>query len=126
MAAFLQVFTTLADRRDAVRLATEVVRLRLAACGQVLGPMTSSYWWRGRQQRSREWLCLLKTSRRRYPQLEATIRRLHPYETPEIVTVAVVAGSDDYLRWLADSLHPRRGRSSPGWKPANAGRRLPR
>ena len=32
---------------------------------------------------------------------EAAIRELHPYELPEIISVPVGRGHDDYLQWVA-------------------------
>ena len=53
---------------------------------------------------SQEWYCQLKTSADRLPDLIAWIRRLHPYDVPEIVAVPIVAGDPDYLRWIEDSV----------------------
>ena len=76
----------------------------LAACAQVSGPIASTYRWQGRVETSQEWQCHLKTSADRLPDLLAWIRRLHPYDIPEIVAVPIVAGDPDYLRWIADSV----------------------
>jgi periplasmic divalent cation tolerance protein len=45
---------------------------------------------------------LIKTRAARYPEVEAAIRELHPYELPEIVAVPAVRGLDEYLQWVAD------------------------
>lgn len=100
MEEYLQVFTTLEKREDAARIAKEVVEKRLAACAQVIGPITSSYWWEGRVETAEEWLCLMKTGKSLYPRLEKALKGVHPYEVPEIVAVPIVAGNADYLSWL--------------------------
>ncbi|MFO7637749.1 MAG: divalent-cation tolerance protein CutA [bacterium] len=105
-ATYLQVFTTLPGARAAHRLARELVCSRLAACAQVVGPVRSAYRWQGRVEEAREWLCLLKTSRRRFPALARAIRAAHPYEVPEIIALPIAAGSRTYLAWLDDSLRP--------------------
>jgi periplasmic divalent cation tolerance protein len=97
----LQVQTTVAREEDARIVVNALVAERLAACGQVLGPIESVYWWRGTVQAQREWLVLLKTTAARYPGLESRLRTIHPYEEPEIVAVPVVAGSAGYLAWVA-------------------------
>ncbi|MFO7674751.1 MAG: divalent-cation tolerance protein CutA [bacterium] len=107
----LVVFTTFPDVEAAERLARRLVSSRLAACVQVLGPVSSNYRWKGRVERSREWLCLAKTSRLGYPALERAILQDHPYDTPEVVAVPIVAGSDAYLGWLAAALEPRPARA---------------
>ena len=100
MADVLQVTTTTATRAEADALAQALVEGRHAACVQVVGPITSRYWWEGKVEVSEEWLCLAKTTSDRYPALEAAIRQLHSYDEPEIVAVPVVAGSPSYLEWV--------------------------
>ena len=104
---FLQVVTTVETREDADRIARLLVEEGLAACVQVLGPIESTYRWKGRIERAGEMLCLIKTSQRLYPDLERAIRAAHRYETPEIVALAIVRGSSDYLSWLRESLGRR-------------------
>ena len=100
MSEFLQVFTTIDNEAAARRIADVLVEKRLAACVQVVGPITSVYRWQGKVETATEWLCLIKTTREMYDGLEASIRALHSYEVPEIVAVPIVAGSRDYLDWL--------------------------
>lgn len=104
MDEFIQVITTTDDRAAAQRIARGLVEARLAGCVQISGPITSIYRWQGAVEEAAEWLCLIKTTRAHYAEVEATIRCLHSYETPEILAVPVVAGSDAYLTWLASSL----------------------
>ncbi|HAS82485.1 MAG TPA: hypothetical protein DCS43_07395 [Verrucomicrobia bacterium] len=42
----------------------------------------------------------IKTSTERYPEVEALIRKIHPYECPEIICLPIIAGLPDYLAWL--------------------------
>jgi periplasmic divalent cation tolerance protein len=100
MAGTIQVFTTTASREDAERIGQAVVDQRLAACVQLVGPITSIYRWQGAIETSQEWLCLIKSRQDLYADLEAAIRRLHPYEVPEILAMPVLAGNPSYLAWL--------------------------
>ncbi len=104
MTAFLQIFTTVDDEAKARELAGALVETRLAACAQVLGPMHSTYWWQGQVERAQEWLILFKSRADLYPELEARLRELHPYDTPEILAVPVAAGLEAYLAWLNQEL----------------------
>jgi len=101
---YIQVLTATASRDDAQRIATALVEQRLAACVQVIGPIASTYWWQGRVEQAEEWLCLIKSRRALYAELEQAIRARHPYETPEIMAVPVVAASQPYLHWLSQEL----------------------
>lgn len=100
----LQVLTTVPDRAMADRLASQLVEGRVAACVQVLGPVDSTYRWEGKVERAGEWLLLAKTTESRYPDLEREIAESHPYDTPEIIALPIVAGSASYLAWLAESV----------------------
>jgi periplasmic divalent cation tolerance protein len=101
MADCIQVITTIGSKDQADKLAQALVARRLAACVQVAGPITSTYHWQGKIETSQEWTCLIKSLESKYTALEAAIRELHPYEVPEILATRVVAGSKDYLDWVA-------------------------
>ena len=100
MTDYIQVVTTTGSQEDAERIARALVEERLAACVQVLGPITSTYRWAGKIETSREWQCVAKTRRDLFGRLDEMVRQLHTYEVPEILAVPVVAGSDPYLAWL--------------------------
>jgi len=95
------ILTNLPDRASALKLAGELVEQRLAACVNVLAECSSVYRWEGRIKSATEVTVLIKTRAQRYDEVEAEIRRLHPYELPEIVAVPVVRGLDEYLEWVA-------------------------
>ncbi len=93
--------TTTQSREAAEQIAAALVGGRLAACVQTLGPITSTYHWEGAVETGEEWLCLIKTTAAAYHAVEQEIKRLHTYAVPEIIAVPLVAGSEDYLRWVA-------------------------
>ena len=102
----IQVTTTTSEREDADRIAQALVESHLAACVQVLGPLTSTYRWQGQIEIAEEWQVCAKSRRDLYPEIEAAIRQLHPYEVPEIIAVAILEGSLSYLDWLNRELRP--------------------
>ncbi|MGK7906176.1 MAG: divalent-cation tolerance protein CutA [Synechococcus sp.] len=104
MSGFLQVSTTTSSQADAQQLAGLVLEKRLAACVQISGPISSQYWWQGGLETSTEWLCMIKTSSRLYPELESVLLASHPYETPEIIAIPIFLGSPGYLNWLDSQL----------------------
>jgi periplasmic divalent cation tolerance protein len=108
-----QVTTTLPDRALAERVAALLVEERLAACAQVVGPVASTYRWEGRVETAEEWFCHLKTTESRFPRLRDRLRELHPYDTPEIIAVPIVAGDPAYLRWIRESVADPPG-AAPG------------
>ena len=106
MTPYCQVTTTLPDRAAAESLAARLVEERLAACAQVVGPVSSTYWWQGAVEHAEEWYCHLKTAASRFPALQRRLRELHPYDVPEIVAVPIADGDPDYLAWIGQTVLP--------------------
>jgi periplasmic divalent cation tolerance protein len=100
----LIVLTTISDEGEAEGLADAIVRAKLAACVQVLPPMTSIYWWGDDMQKEKEHLLLIKTLPEKYDKLESFIQSNHSYDVPEIVAIHSERVSDTYLAWLKNHL----------------------
>lgn len=100
MSEVLQVSTVTGSQEAARRLAGAAVEARLAASGQVFGPVESVFWHEGTYGSGQEWQVLLKSTVQRYPQLEAFLLERHEWDNPEITAVPVVACSAAYLRWV--------------------------
>lgn len=97
----LVVYCTCPDRVVAERIAEAVIDERLAACVNLIPGLTSIYRWEGQMQHDVELLLIIKTRSVVYPQLEARLRELHPYQVPEIIALPIQAGSAAYLNWIA-------------------------
>ncbi len=91
------------NRDNAGQIASALVSERLAACVQIM-PIESTYRWNGAVQQDPEFLLQIKTTAARLAAVEALIKRLHTYELPEIAVTAIIAGSAEYLAWIADSV----------------------
>jgi periplasmic divalent cation tolerance protein len=88
---------------DADGLAAALVKDSLAACVQVLPPMTSVYRWKGSVEKAAERLLLIKTTEARVAGVQAAIRSRHPYEVPEIIVLEISGGHAPYLAWIGES-----------------------
>ncbi|MDI6851319.1 MAG: divalent-cation tolerance protein CutA [bacterium] len=104
MEEYIQVFTTTNEKEIAEKIAEHLVQKRLAACVQILGPITSQYWWENKITKDTEYLIIAKTRADRYPEVEEAIKEAHNYTVPEILAVPVTAGNPDYLKWLNEEL----------------------
>ena len=103
------VFVTAGSAAEAETIARTLVEEQLAACVNILSPIRSIYRWEGRLADDQEWLLLIKTRAERFSAVEARIKALHSYQTPEVIALPIVQGSEDYLRWLSESVsEPRR------------------
>jgi len=97
---YIQIFTTVTKRSDAERVAKFLLDKKLSACTQIIGPITSVYKWKGKFEKSKEWLCIVKTHQKHYTKIEKTIKEIHPYELPEIIATPIIKGSREYLGWM--------------------------
>ncbi len=97
------VLSTFPADQDAAALAQALVEERLAACVNVLPPMTSIYRWEGAVEQANEHQLVMKTTAGRVEALKARIAELHPYDVPEILVLSVTDGAASYLKWVHDS-----------------------
>lgn len=101
------VLVTCGSAKEARRIARAVVERKLAACVNIIDARVQSiYRWEGRVESAREFLLVIKTSRRRLAALQKKIEQLHSYDVPEIIALPIVAGARGYLSWIADSVRP--------------------
>jgi len=107
MSDYIQVHTTVDDEKKAREIARLLLETRVAACVQIIGPIDSSGWWKGKIQRVNEWICMAKARAVDYERIEDMIMNTHPYEIPEILAVPIYFGSPAYLRWLRDETSPQ-------------------
>lgn len=96
------VLTTLSADADAATIARTLIDERLAACVNILPPMTSVYRWQGKVEQEREQQIVIKTAQDRVWALQARLRQLHPYELPEFLVLDATA-SDAYFAWVGES-----------------------
>jgi periplasmic divalent cation tolerance protein len=101
------VLVTCASAGQARKIARALVAARLAACGNVVeAPVRSIFRWKGRVESAKEFLLVVKTSRKRFAAVERTVRELHSYDVPEIIAIPIAVGSRDYLKWISESVRP--------------------
>ena len=101
---FYLVLTTVKARVEAERIAKKIVGEKLAACVNVVPSIISTYRWKGKIERSRETLLLIKTSGEKLDKVIKRIKELHTYKVPEIIALPIERGLPEYLKWLKESL----------------------
>jgi periplasmic divalent cation tolerance protein len=102
---FRVVLVTCATLEEARKIARGVVEKRLAACVNIVTHAVESFYrWEGKLENSSEYLLIMKTSEGRLAELQKEVMELHSYDTPEFVVLPIVAGSEEYLGWLGESL----------------------
>ena len=99
-----EIFSTAPKREEAERIAQILVEERLAACVNVMPNLRSFYRWEGRIVQDEEFLLLVKTEDRLFPDVRDRIKALHSYRIPEIIAIPLVQGSEEYLDWISTSV----------------------
>lgn len=99
------VLVTCATLDEARKIARAVVEQHLAGCVNILTHAVESFYtWEGKLEVSSEYLLVMKTSQERVPDLQIEVLKLHSYDTPEFIVLPIVAGSEQYLKWLVASV----------------------
>ena len=98
------LLTTAGSVDEANRIADALVQRRLAACVNVVGPVSSVYRWKEKVERAQEWLLVIKTTAGMAEAVGDAIKALHSYELPECVVLAVEGGSEAYLEWIGENV----------------------
>jgi periplasmic divalent cation tolerance protein len=96
--------TTTGGAENARKIAARLVEEKLAACVQIVEPITSVYRWQGAVEEEREALLLIKSTRELVSRIAQLLHEIHPYEVPELIAAPVIQGSPEYLSWLKDNV----------------------
>jgi periplasmic divalent cation tolerance protein len=96
------ILVTAGSEAEAEMIAKAVVEEQIAACVNILSPMRSVYRWEGKVTDDREWLLLIKTRAERFAAVETRVKALHSYQVPEVIALPIMAGTEEYLRWLRE------------------------
>ncbi|MDJ0658673.1 MAG: divalent-cation tolerance protein CutA [Crocosphaera sp.] len=102
--SFIVVITTTPKKETAEQIAKTLLAKKLAGCVQIIESVRSYYYWENELCKDEECICLIKSHQNNYQTLEKTIQEIHPYEVPEIITLPISEGSQDYLSWLNQQL----------------------
>lgn len=105
VSGLVEIRTTFGTRDAADACAERLVTARLAACVQVDGPVSSTYFWQGSVERANEWRWSCKTTEEACEPCITAILATHDYETPQVVVVPCLA-SAPYAAWVVETVRP--------------------
>jgi periplasmic divalent cation tolerance protein len=94
------VLITTGSREEAHKIGERLVSKKKAACVNILPDVDSLFRWKGKIESARESLLVVKTRANLLPDVIDLVKEIHSYEVPEIITLPIAGGSEDYLRWL--------------------------
>jgi len=107
--SILLVYCTVANQDEAKTIARTLVEKSLAACCNIIPAVNSIYCWKEEVEEANESLMLIKTTQKKYEQLEKEIKMIHSYSVPEIIATKLETGSSAYIDWIIECLDKQGG-----------------
>lgn len=95
----IMVYVTCGSENEALYLSDALVRNHLAACVNII-PIRSVFEWKEKIENQPEWLLVIKSSNKRFGEIERYVRENHSYELPEIISVDIAETSSAYGKWI--------------------------
>lgn len=87
------------SREEADGMAETLIGEGLVACVNMV-EVKSVFRWKGSIEKENEILLIMKSMEDRWQDIKKRIKEIHSYETPEIISLPVKDGLDEYLRWI--------------------------
>jgi len=100
MGEHIVVLITASTEEEAAQIARALVESRLAGCVNIIQGVRSIYRWQGKVEDEVEVLMILKTRRALFDELMRRVKELHSYAVPEIISLPITEGMEEYLEWL--------------------------
>ncbi|MCX8093158.1 MAG: divalent-cation tolerance protein CutA [Candidatus Goldbacteria bacterium] len=94
------VFITIDKKNSADKIAKILLNKRLCACVNIIKNVESHYWWKGKKEKAKEYLLVIKTKKNLVDKLINETKKVHPYTVPEIIAFDVEKGNFDYINWV--------------------------
>ena len=97
------VYLTVPSQSVAEQLSEQLVQQHVVACVSIVPAIQSVYRWESAVCRDNEVLLMCKTRQSLVPRVAEAARALKYAECPEVIATPIVAGTNDYLQWVADN-----------------------
>lgn len=106
MGSYISIFITAPDKREAKKISSALLDMRMIACANIIDNIESYFWWKGKKEKTRECLVIAKTKKSRLSKIIKKVKSIHPYEVPEIIALPIIGGYKQYLEWIDREARP--------------------
>ena len=96
------VYVTFPNEKTANKICEAVITEKVATCANIF-PVSTVYRWKGRLEKNREHVAMIKTRSDLVKKVAEKVREMHPYEVPCIVAFDISKGSKPYLDWISEN-----------------------
>ena len=103
---YIIILVTAKDKEEAEKITQVLLNERLIACGNIVSPVTSFFYWLEKIDRAEECLIVMKSRTDLFPQVVERVKSLHSYEVPEVLALPIVDASKAYADWMGVVLKP--------------------
>ncbi|MBU0548347.1 MAG: divalent-cation tolerance protein CutA [Candidatus Omnitrophica bacterium] len=101
---YIIIFVTAGNKKEAQKIASGLIKEKLAACVNIVDKVNSLFFWEGKAQKAKESLLIIKSKKEKFSRIIKQIKSLHSYTVPEIIALPVISGDKPYLRWIDAAL----------------------
>ena len=102
--AYIVVFVTSANEKEAKIIADQLLKNKIAACVNMIPKINSVFWWEKKIDSAAEILLIIKSKYTALGKIIKTVKKLHSYQVPEIIALPIIGGNKDYLAWIHESV----------------------
>ena len=101
---YVLILSTVSKKEDALTITNHLVSNRTAACVNIIPNLESVYTWENKLCQKNEFLLMIKTTAKNEINVYEYLLDVHPYDTPEIISLPMQNGSQAFLNWIHDSV----------------------
>lgn len=94
------IFMTTSTKEEATKIVRCLLEEKLIACANIVGPITSLFWWKKKIDETKEFLALMKSQNKLFSKISKRVREIHSYEVLELIAIRIEKGLPTYLTWI--------------------------
>ena len=96
------IYLTFKSLREAKKISSKLVKLKLAACTNIIPTIYSTYVWKKKTYIEKECSMIIKTSKSKVEKTITFIKKKHSYECPAISAFPIQKSHKDFEKWIID------------------------
>lgn len=94
---------TCGNKEEADKIVKSLLEKKLIVCAKSF-PVSSTFYWKNDIDFAEEVFVMMDSSENLFKKVEAEVRKLHSYDTFNLVSVPVTKTSDGVMEWIKEGL----------------------